>query len=126
MKEFLNSLAKTALFQGISESEIESMLNCLQARKAEFKKGEYIFRHGESSPVNKIDENFCLCKAYQINGCRCSVARSWLTLGNPMNFSPPGSSVMGFPSQEYWSGLPFPFQGIFPTKGSNPSLLLGR
>ena len=48
MKEFLNSLAKTALFQGISESEIESMLNCLQARKAEFKKGEYIFLHGES------------------------------------------------------------------------------
>ena len=24
---------------------------------------------------------------------------------------------MGFSRQEYWSGLPFPFQGIFPTQG---------
>ena len=27
---------------------------------------------------------------------------------------------MGFPSQECWSGFPFPSPGIFPTKGSNP------
>ena len=30
---------------------------------------------------------------------------------------------MGFPRQEYWSGLPFPFQGIFPTQRSNLHLL---
>ena len=30
---------------------------------------------------------------------------------------------MGFPRQEYWSGVPFPSQGIFATQGSNPSLL---
>ena len=30
---------------------------------------------------------------------------------------------MGFSRQEYWSGLPCPFQGIFPTRGSNPGLL---
>ena len=30
---------------------------------------------------------------------------------------------MGFPKQEYWSGLPFPPPGIFSTQGSNPSLL---
>ena len=30
---------------------------------------------------------------------------------------------MGFPRQEYWSGLPFFLQGIFPTQGSNPRLL---
>ena len=28
----------------------------------------------------------------------------------------------GFPRQEYWSGLPFLFQGIFPAQGSNLSL----
>ena len=29
---------------------------------------------------------------------------------DPMDCSPPGSSLsMGFPRQEYWSGLPFPF-----------------
>ena len=27
---------------------------------------------------------------------------------DPMDCSLPGSSVMGFPRQEYWSGLPFP------------------
>ena len=31
-----------------------------------------------------------------------------LTLTNPMDCSPPGSSFMGFFRQEYWSGLPFP------------------
>ena len=30
---------------------------------------------------------------------------------------------MGFSRQEYWSGLPFPPQGIFPAQGSNPHLL---
>ena len=30
---------------------------------------------------------------------------------------------MGFYLQECWSGLPFPFQGIFPSQGSNPCLL---
>ena len=30
---------------------------------------------------------------------------------------------MGFPRQEYWSGLPFLLQGIFPTQGLNPCLL---
>ena len=30
---------------------------------------------------------------------------------DPMDCSPPGSSVQGFPRQEYWSGLPFPFPG---------------
>ena len=29
---------------------------------------------------------------------------------------------MEFSIQEYWSGLPFPSPGIFPTQGSNPGL----
>ena len=37
-----------------------------------------------------------------------SVAQSCLILCDPMDFSPPGSSVMGFSRQEYRSGLPFP------------------
>ena len=31
--------------------------------------------------------------------------------------------TMEFPRQEYWSGLPFLLQGIFPTQGLNPYLL---
>ena len=30
---------------------------------------------------------------------------------------------MGFPRQEYWSGLPFPSPGIFLIQGLNPRLL---
>ena len=30
---------------------------------------------------------------------------------------------LGFSRQEYWSGLPCPPQGIFPTRGLNPCLL---
>ena len=39
-----------------------------------------------------------------------------------MYCSLPGSSVNGI-LQGYWSGLPCPPPGIFPTQGSNPHLL---
>ena len=42
-----------------------------------------------------------------------------------MDCSPPGSSVE-LSRQEYWSLLPFLLQGIFPTQGSNPGLLLAK
>ena len=37
-----------------------------------------------------------------------------------MDYSPPGSSVPGFPSQEYWSGLPFPSPGDLADQGTEP------
>ena len=40
-----------------------------------------------------------------------------------MDCSPPGSSVMGFPRQGYWSGSHLLLQGIFQTQGSNLGLL---
>ena len=46
------------------------------------------------------------------------------TLCNTMDCSPPGSSLMGFPRQEYWSGLPFPSPGDLPDPGIEPCLLL--
>ena len=36
------------------------------------------------------------------------VAQSCPTLSNPMDCSPPGSSVHGISRQEYWSGVPLP------------------
>ena len=39
------------------------------------------------------------------------VAQSCLTLCDPMDCSPPGSSVCGILHQEYWSGLPYPSLG---------------
>ena len=40
------------------------------------------------------------------------VTQLCLTLWDPMDYRPPGSSVHGvFSRQEYWSGLPFPSPG---------------
>ena len=59
-------------------------------------------------------------------GLHSEVAQSYPTLCDPMDCSLPGFSVhgiFGFSRQEYWSGLPFPSPGIFPTQGSNPGVL---
>ena len=45
------------------------------------------------------------------------VVQSCPTLCNPMDCSPPDSSSMGFPRQEYWSGLPSPSAGNVPDSG---------
>ena len=41
-------------------------------------------------------------------------AQSCPTVCNPMDCSPPGSSVYGISQQQYWSGLPFPAIGDLP------------
>ena len=43
-----------------------------------------------------------------------------LTLCDPMDCSPPGSSVHGFSRQEYWSGSPFPSPRDLPNPGIEP------
>ena len=47
------------------------------------------------------------------------VAQSCLTLRDPMDCSPSGSSVR-FSRQGYWSGLPFPSPGDLPNPGIEP------
>ena len=42
-----------------------------------------------------------------------------------MDFNPPGSSVPGFPRQEYWTELPFPSSGNLPNPGVKPVLAGG-
>ena len=49
-----------------------------------------------------------------------------LTLCDHRDCSPPAPLSMEFSRQEYWSGLPFPSPGLFPTQGSNPGLPLCR
>ena len=51
------------------------------------------------------------------------VAQPCPILRDPMDCSPPGSSVMEFSRQEYWSGELFLLQGIFQIQGTNPGLL---
>ena len=79
----------------------------------------------------------CVCLSLIIYTCVCvkwsEVAQSCPTLCDPVDCSPPGSSIhrilqarilewvsMGFSRQEYWSGLPFPFQGDLPNPGIEP------
>ena len=54
----------------------------------------------------------------------CLVAQSCLTLCDPMDCNPPGSSVPGdSPDKDIGVGFHALLQGIFPTQGSNPGLL---
>ena len=50
-------------------------------------------------------------------GSYCLVAKSCLTLINPWTVAQQAPLSMGFPRQEYWSRLPFPFPGDFPDLG---------
>ena len=55
---------------------------------------------------------------------RCLVVQPCPTLCNPMDCSPPGSSVRGdSPGMNTGVGFHFLLQGIFPTQGSNLGLL---
>ena len=53
--------------------------------------------------------------------CVCAKSlQSCLTLCDPMDYSPPGSSVHGILQEEYWSGLPCPPPGDLPDPGTKP------
>ena len=56
-------------------------------------------------------------------GCACSVAQSCLILCDLKDGSPPGFLSMGFPRQEYWSGLPVPPPWDLPNPGIKPGSL---
>ncbi len=47
MEKYIPILRRTQLFSGVGDEEIKSMLGCLQASMKKFKKGEFVFRHGE-------------------------------------------------------------------------------
>ena len=48
------------------------------------------------------------------------VTQSCLTLCYPMDYSPQGSSVVGFPRQEFWRAVPFPSPWDLPNPGIKP------
>ena len=62
---------------------------------------------------------FCSLRVYV---CAQSLSRVQL-LATPWTVARQAPLSMGIPRQEYWSGLPFLLQGIFPTQGSNSCLL---
>ena len=56
--------------------------------------------------------------------CVCLCMLSSVQLFATLWTSPPGSSLQGFPRQEYWSGLPFPPPGDLPDPGMEPASLV--
>ena len=58
----------------------------------------------------------------------CMCGQSCLTLCDPMDCSPPDSSVHGISRQKHWSSLPFPTTGDLPDPGIEPAspALAGR
>ena len=59
----------------------------------------------------------CWCQFTPMHAQSCS------TFCDPMGYSPPGSSSMGFSGQEHWSGLLFPPLGDLPKPGIKPASL---
>ena len=55
---------------------------------------------------------------------RAQSLQSCPTLCDPLDYSPPGSSVHGSSTQEYWSGLPCPPAGDLPDPGVIPASLM--
>ena len=52
--------------------------------------------------------------------CGGLAAKSYLTLHDPIDCSPPGSSIHGLLQARIWSGLPFPSSGDLPNPGTEP------
>ena len=68
MKEYLPIIkARSGLFRGIEESELEKLFGCLEARKQTYRKEEYIFKRG------RTDKSAGACAvwkcAYCAGGC---------------------------------------------------------
>ena len=54
--------------------------------------------------------------------CCCLLTKLYLTLfATPWTVTPPVPLSMGFPRQEYWSGLPFSSPGDLPDPGIEPT-----
>ena len=88
---------------------------------------EVLYDYSTQSPnLNKIDKNKAWLGCFKYSVCACvfsyfSHVWLWATLWTVACQAP---LSMGFSRQEYWSGLPCPPQGIFPTQRSNPWPLL--
>lgn len=51
MKSYEEILTKIPLFEGISREDLQTMLQCLKVQKKSYRKGEMIFREGDSADM---------------------------------------------------------------------------
>ena len=71
-------------------------------------------------PITQV--GMCVCVCVCVCACVCVFSHVQLFV-TPWIIACQAHLSMGFSRQEYWSGLPFLFLGIFPTQGLNPGLL---
>ena len=89
----------------------------------------YTFLHAHTIINTYMSRCVCKCtciRGFSVLACLqhlCMFAQSSPILSDPMDCSPPGSSLHGISRQEYWSELPFLPPGYLPDPGSNPHLL---
>ena len=75
MKQYINLLKNTYMFNGINESEIEGMLKCLNARTMLYKKNDYILRNGETvNSIGMVLEGLALVEKEDIWGNRTIIS----------------------------------------------------
>ena len=97
---------------------------CLVLKKVKLKIATF-YKFLFPTTIRNKNPNYNLLKFYfDICSCVCAkLLQLCPTLGNPMNCSPPGSSVCGILQEEYWSRLLFLLQEILLTQVSNLFLL---
>ena len=86
--------------------------------------GRKVTSNRKQNPIHSFKNKSKRVKL-KIHSCAvpCLVAQSCLTLCNPMDCSPPGSSFHGdSPGKNTGVGCHALLQGIFPIQGSNPGL----
>ena len=72
--------------------------------------------YGGMSVVLCVSVCVCLC----VSVCVCSLSGTWL-FATPWTVACQAPLSLGFPRQEYWSGLPFPSPGDLPCPGIKPA-----
>ena len=60
MKSYEEILTKIPLFEGISREDLETMLKCLKVQRKSYRKGEMIFREGDSADMVGVVLNGCV------------------------------------------------------------------
>ena len=101
-----------------------ALLTTAHNRSGTHRKEPYNPKNETQSPIEKPKEK-CQCFSQILEFCRRQMCTKQLLsyvqlFSDPMDCSPPGSS-MGFPRQEYWSGLPFPSPGDLLDPGIEPT-----
>ena len=103
-------------------SDLARMHTCFNLMRLEYMFLKFVFQNLISFKFINSFNFGCvgLCCCSWLNKWTSEVTQSCPTLCDPMDCSPPGSSVHAIFQQECWSGLPFPSPRDLPDPGIEP------